>query len=317
MEDNLLKEVMDEVYQDLFLKTLRKYVTRKSISGWQSVYSFKKYLNLPLWKSVGKFEPFPMAISESRDFCIYIHKREIPLDGNLVEIVRDSIKKSFFENAFFYLDIVGICDDGGKVNKINGKSLAKVERRKCKDDKDEIFVDQVNYDNSSGKIENYSIGEFTLNSVLSFIAGIDDFPLIRRLTYKDFIEGDDYIPEESDFKSYLIICNRRAYDKLSYDKLSEDQRFSSPNQGFPVKFLSNKEFIVDDMVDECFASINPILRDKAICVCISKYAVIEVVVEPEFLFDSDKRVIITRRGESPVWFVSSDGIGSGGVLVGV
>jgi hypothetical protein len=361
MEDNFLKEVNSEISReidkvissdDLFI--FRRFVDREVLkdevvmnnvldSGFLGVYKIRVSDYPILWES-SIVENQELSRSKQQeelipeDFYISVDRRgvKIPL-GKIgessgkdyfltkeiltkeikelaVEIISKSIERDLLKNAFIYLDILGICDvnDSKNVHYIKGKSLGPSKEF----NRGRIRIEQVKYGDDS--IEDYVIGKLTMDSVLKFAS------VLAENKVQSFY-GDGY-------GSYVIVCNRNAYHSLLEDQNFRKVAINQDYSGYIGKCYG-QEFWLDNynMIDRFVANLNPVLKDKAICIFISKNAVKEVIVKPvEVKLDSEKYKdqfsvvrflyylkVSTIRGESLVWFVSSDRIGSGGVLVGV
>jgi hypothetical protein len=318
--DSLSKEIEKEI-NNLILSddffTFRRFVDKKVLKNEKEI---EKVLDFGCFNYGG--------------FCIAVNKRYIRIslgkigdylekNGSLsllslkecakkeaLKTVITSIERDLLMNAFIYLDILGVCDvnDSQNVNYIKGKSLGPNK----KFNKGKINIEQVNYDVDVGTIEGYAIGKLTMESVLKFASILSD----------DKAQSFD----KFDCGSYVIILNDKAYNNLL-----EDSNFSSvaskqdASRGY-IGTCYGLEFWRDHskMIDRFVTSLNPVLKDKAICIFALRNSVIEVMVSPikVKLYTPDRclyklKIETIGKGESPIWFASTCGIVSGGVLVGV
>jgi hypothetical protein len=301
LSEEIEKEVNDLISSDDFF-IFRRFVDKKVLKDKEEI---KRVLDFGYFDYEGFYIPV-----DRRGIRIPLCKigedlEKEDIKKKALKVVITSIERDLLMNAFIYLDILGICDvnDSQNVNYIKGKSLA--ENKKF--NKGKINIEQVNYDVDVGTIEGYAIGELTMKSVSKFAS----------------------ILSENKAQSFVVILNDKAYNNLlkdsNFNSLASKHRVDSKQDAGYIGTIDGLEFWKDHskMIDDYVTRLNPVLKDKAICIFALRNSVREVMVSPirVRLYTPDRYLyyleIEARRGESPIWFASTGGIVGGGVLVGV
>lgn len=223
-----------------------------------------------------------------------------------------SIERDLVANGFLYLDILGVCTTDNKVGVVTGKSLLPTKQFSTNDTP--ITISQASVTNTS--VEGISLAPMTMGHIIAFAQALSDL-------YTPSYSGNG-------FGNYVVILNSQAYNEL----LTDERFFQVVSYGGdPERIYSGylgqfygQEFILDKskFLDRILSNTNQNLRGKAVAVFLSKDAVYEAIALPEQVLPIEKAdhgrfmayAIQTYRGESPMWFASADGQGSGGVLIG-
>lgn len=288
-----------------------------------------------LWtKEIGEFDPLPSLSMNYKQFDVSVDERgaqfpftervkifsnydvEAEIKEQAGNSIIASVERDLLLNAFAYLDLLGIVDsaNSGKPYIAVGKTLAPTKT--FSSNTTAITVTQVTYDTTAHTIEGKTVGNMTMNDVLAFAKAL----------------ADNYTPSYSGsgFGDYLVICNKQAVNRLMQDQtfFTAITRFQDKEKlysGYLGSFYG-QEFVEDKgkLIDRLLCTINPELSGKAICIFLGKDAIKEAIVKPEQVLPLQKAdfgrfmsyAIQTYRGETPMWFASSEGQGSGGILVG-
>jgi hypothetical protein len=322
MSKELLKKVMPEA-------TFRKYVSKFTNFGQNQ----GKYLIVPkkitrgyetLWKgNIGEFDPLPTQSISFKTSDIEVDERgfQIPItlhaqiftNFDIVAEVREqladsivaSLERDLIENAFGYLDVLGLNTDTG-LQVLTGKS---------------IFPDKIFSRNTTPititqqDLSQTNFARLTLDTILNFAQALTD------------LNTPSY--DGKGFGNYLVIINHQAQMRLMTDpdfktmvsRLGDSERIYG---GYVGRFYG-QDIILDKgkWIDMFFAQAQPSLQGKAIAIFLSKDAIREAIVMPEQVLAPEyadfKRymsvAVHTIRGETPTWF-SVEGQPSGGVLIG-
>lgn len=286
-----------------------------------------------LWtQNLGEFDPLPSMTVAYKQFDIEVDERgaqfpftqrvKIFSNYDIEAEIREqagnsmiaSIERDLLMNGYLYLDILGIVDNSnpGKPAVVIGKSLGPTKT--FSRHTTPITIRQVTYGTNS--IEGVTIGTLSMNDVLAFAKAL----------------SDNYVPSynKQGFGDYVVICNKQAVNRLLSDPIffTAVTRFQDKEKlyaGYLGSFYG-QEFVEDKgkWIDSYILSLHPTLSGKAICIFLGKDAVKEAIVKPEQVLPLQKADferfmsygINTYRGESPMWFASEEGQGSGGILVG-
>jgi hypothetical protein len=324
---SIMKKVMPEAQ-------FRKYVSKVTDFGANQ----SSYFILPkkvtrdtsvTWTgALNEFDPLPSASMTYKQFDVSVDERGVQfpfterakifsnydVEAEITEqagnTIVASIEKDLVTNAFPYLDIVGVANNGTTAT-ISGKSLAPT--KSFSNNTTAISVTQVTY--GTGTIDANTIGTLTMQDVLNFAT-------VLRNNYCPSYSG-------SGFGNYLIIMNQQARNKLMVDPVFYNAvtRFQDKEKlyaGYIGSFYG-QEFVLDNgmWIETFINSLNAQLAGKAICIFLGKEGVKEAIVKPEQVLPLEKSdhgrfatyAVNTYRGETPMWF-STEGQAAGGVLVG-
>jgi len=322
MSKELLKKVLPEA-------TFRRYATKFTDFGQRQ----GKYLIIPkklttmtdtLWKSnIGEFDPLPTASVAYKTSDIAVDERglQMPITlhariftnfdvvaevrEQLADSVIGSLERDLVQNAFGYLDVLGLNTTTGLVVK-TGKSV--LPDKIFSQNSTPITITQEN-------ISTTTFAPLTLDTILNFSHALTQ---LKAPSYT----GKGY-------GKYLVIINHQANLDLMKDpdyktmvsRIGDGERIY---EGYVGKFYG-QDIIVDNgmWIDFVFGQAQPELNGKAIAIFLSHDAVREAIVMPEQVLPPDyvdhKRfmtvAVHTIRGETPTWF-SSEGQPVGGVLIG-
>jgi hypothetical protein len=318
----LMKKVMPEA-------TFRRYVSKFTNFGQNQ----GKYLIVPkkltrgtdtLWQSnIGEFDPLPTQSISFKTSDIEVDERgfQIPItlhaqiftNFDIVAEVREqladsivaSLERDLIENAFGYLDVLGLNTNNG-LQVLTGKS---------------VFPDKTFSKNTTPitikqqDLSQTTFANLTLDTILNFAQALTDQ------------NTPSY--DGKGFGNYLVIINHQAQMRLMTDpdfktmvsRLGDSDRIYS---GYVGRFYG-QDIILDKgkWIDMFFTQAQSSLQGKAIAIFLSKDAIREAIVMPEQVLAPEyadfKRymsvAVHTIRGETPTWF-SVEGQPAGGVLIG-
>jgi hypothetical protein len=323
MSKELLKKVIPEA-------TFRRYVSKFTDFGQRQ----GKYLVVPkrltamtdtLWQgNIGEFDALPTQTMTYKPSDIQVDERglQMPItlhariftNFDIVAEVREqlansiigSLERDLLQNAFGYLDVLGVNTSDNGLTIQTGKSV--LPKKTFSQNTTPLTIDQAD-------LSQTKFAPLTLDTILQFAHELT----VRRAPSWN---GKGY-------GRYLVIINEQAKMDLMRDpdfktmvsRLGDKDRIY---EGYVGQFYG-QDIIVDNgmWIDFVFGQAQSVLQGKAICIFLSQDAVREAIVMPEQVLTPEYAdfqrymsiAVHTIRGETPTWF-SSEGQPVGGVLIG-